>query len=771
MQNPNPPLSSDVSLSTAKPIDPAVSVESRVNALIARMTLDEKVQQLGQVMLDEIPNRISDMETFFADNSPGILCVDYQKDVYQNAAKLRKIQSVLRTKTRLGIPALVGCEALHGIMLAPGTIYPQSIALGSSWNLDLIRQMGAEIAEEASAAGINQVLAPVLDLGREPRYGRIEETYGECPNLVSRMGVAFISGLQGDNANTGLDPNKVYCMAKHFAGYSVPANGINIAPVLVGEREMRTHHLIPFEAAVREAHIMAIMPSYNSVDSIPSHANLWLLKEILRNEWEFRGYVYSDWNGIDMLVGHRVARNSAEAAFKAIFSGVDVEAPKLCCFKELTSFVQNNRLDIRVIDQAVFNILRAKFLAGLFEKRRTDGDVKKLANVVHSPKHIATARRIAEESIILLKNDGNLLPLDAGKLKSIAVIGPNAAQVQFGDYSWTKANRHGINFLQALRAQFDKKVKIRYVEGCDLTGLSTDQFGAAVKTAQECDVTVIVIGDTSMIISGVGWENASLRTDGSTVGEGFDVTNPVPPGVQSDLVNAVLATGKPTIVILLNGRPYCLPWMKANVPAIIEAFYPGEQQGAAIVDILFGRVNPSGRLPVTLAQSAGHLPCTYDFKGYGRGYYLTPGNREQPGRDYVFDSPKPLWPFGFGLSYTQFAYSDLKLQTNKVSAQNDILKFSFTVTNTGTAPGKVVAQSYWRLLCGEIAPPEKRLLRFDKISLAPGESRIIEYEIPVAEFRQLTKENKWIVDSSAIEIQVGDNAESISQVANFEIVT
>jgi beta-glucosidase len=211
--------------------------------------------------------------------------------------------------------------------------------------------------------------------------------------------------------------------------------------------------------------------------------------------------------------------------------------------------------------------------------------------------------------------------------------------------------------------------------------------------------------------------------------------------------------------------------MKANVPAIIEAFYPGEQQGAAIVDILFGRVNPSGRLPVTLAQSAGHLPCTYDFKGYGRGYYLTPGNREQPGRDYVFDSPKPLWPFGFGLSYTQFAYSDLKLQTNKVSAQNDILKFSFTVTNTGTEPGKVVAQSYWRLLCGEIAPPEKRLLRFDKISLAPGESRIIEYEIPVAEFRQLTKENKWIVDSSAIEIQVGDNAESISQVANFEIVT
>ncbi len=431
--------------------------------------------------------------------------------------------------------------------------------------------------------------------------------------------------------------------------------------------------------------------------------------------------------------------------------------------------IKNNQLDVAAVNQAVTRILRAKFIAGLFDGKRTDGDPELVAKVVHTSEHIATSRKLAEEGIILLKNAGNLLPLDAAKLKSIAVIGPNADQVQFGDYSWSKSNKHGINFLQALKTQYAGQLAINYAKGCDLVGLSTAGFAAAEKAARDSEVAVVVIGDTSMIYTGVGWEDPTLPFNG-TVGEGFDVTNPVPPGVQEDLVKAVVATGKPTIVILLNGRPYCLPWMHDNVPAIVEAFYPGEQEGNAMVDILFGKVNPSGRLPVTLARSVGHLPCTYDFKGYGRGFYHQPGSPGHVGRDYVFDSPAPLWPFGFGLSYSNFGYSALKISTGSVPAINGMLKFSFEIKNTGKVAGKVVPQAYWRQMDGDIAPPEKRLLRFEKIELQPGESRTLSYAVPASEFRSLTVDKKWVIAPGQIEIQIGDNAETISQTARFSMV-
>ncbi|MBI2497235.1 MAG: glycoside hydrolase family 3 C-terminal domain-containing protein [Opitutae bacterium] len=348
------------------------------------------------------------------------------------------------------------------------------------------------------------------------------------------------------------------------------------------------------------------------------------------------------------------------------------------------------------------------------------------------------------------------------------VIGPNADQVAFGDYSWTKANRDGVSVLQALKSRLGDRVEIRYAKGCDLVGLSTEGFAAAEAAARQSDLAVVVIGDTSMILSGVGWEDPALPARG-TVGEGFDVDNPVPPGVQEDLVKAVVATGKPTVVVLLNGRPYCLPWMHDHVPALLEAFYPGEQQGHAIVDILFGRVNPSGRLPVTLAHSAGQIPCTYDFKPFGRGYYHQPGSPDRMGRDYVFASPAPLWPFGFGLSYTQFAYSGLKIHTPEIPARDGVLRFSFTVTNTGAVAGKVVAQVYWRDLVARVTPPEKRLLHFAKVELQAGESRELEGNIPVDTFRNLTGDMRWVVDPREIEIQVGDNAEDIRETGRFTI--
>lgn len=718
--------------------EPGRPVEERVADLLARMTLDEKIEQLVQ-------------------NGKGVLYADVRAGAEDNARRLAAAQEELRA-SRLGIPALTGCEALHGLMFRGCTIYPQSIALGATWNVALVRKMGSEIAAEASACGLNQVLAPVLDLARDPRYGRVEECYSECPTLAARMGVAYLTGLQGENAQEGLAPDKVFGMTKHFAGYSVPANGINISPVLVGQRELLSHHLIPFEAAVREAHVMSVMPGYNSVDGVPSHANRWLLTDLLRWEWGFRGYVYSDWCGIDMLLGHRVASDMPEAGLLAFKAGVDVEAPAPNGFQCLAGRVREKQLDERLLDEAVARVLRAKFLAGLFDGFRTDGDPARVREVVHCRQHVDTARQLAAESIILLKNESHLLPLRADTVRSIALIGPNAAQVQFGDYSPSKSNADGVHVLQALQDSAGDKIRIRYAKGCSLTGLDRSGFAEAEKAAAESDVAVVVIGDTSMIFTGVGWEDPTLPANG-TVGEGFDVANPVPPGVQEDLVKAVVATGKPTIVVLLNGRPYCLPWMQEHVPAILEAFYPGEQQGPAIVDILFGKVNPSGRLPVTLARSAGHIPCTYDYKGYGRGYYHQPGTPVEPGRDYVFDSPEPLWPFGFGLSYTTFEYTNLVVETPSVPADGGILRYRFDIRNTGQRRGKVVAQSYWRDSAGEVAPPEKRLLRFEKVDLAPGETRTIQAEVPAGEFRALTLTGRWHVPARDIELQVGDNAE------------
>lgn len=749
--------------------NPSVPVDDRVRDLLSLMTLDEKIAQLTQVGVGEIPLGPA-AETFLAkewSHAPGILCVNFCETLADNAAKIHSAQQHLRSKSRLGIPALVCCEALHGVMALGATIYPQSIALGATWNPSLVKEMAGQIARETSAAGVNVVLAPVLDLGRDPRYGRIEETYGECPTLVSQFGVAYITGMQGEDAPSGLPANKVYCTAKHFAGYSIPPNGINIAPVPIGERQMRTHHLVPFEAAVTEAHAMAIMPAYNAVDGIPSHANHWLLTQVLREEWGFAGFVYSDWGGIEMNCVHRVASDHADATRMALIAGVDIEAPKLLCYKTIPQLIQDGHLDISILDRAVARVLRAKLLAGLFDNKRPDGNAEAVKKVIRCPEHIALSRKLADESIILLKNDSNLLPLNAAAIKSIAVIGPNAAQVQFGDYSWTKSNQHGINFLQALQSQLAGKLKINYAKGCDLVGLSTNGFDDAVKAARESDVAVVVLGDTSIIYSGVGWEDPTVPM--ATVGEGCDVNNPVPPGIQEDLVKAVVAAGKPTIVILLNGRPYCIPWMKDHVTAIIEAFYPGEEQGHALVDILFGHVNPSGRLPVTIARSAGHIPCTYDFQPYGRGYYHKPGSPGNPGRDYVFDVPDPLWPFGFGLSYTTFTYSTLRIETKAVPAKDGRLKFSFAVTNTGSRPGKVVPQVYWRDLVASITPPEKRLLRFEKLELQPGEIRPLSFEVPVNEFRSLTADMRWINEPGDIEIQIGDSAESVSLSGRFAI--
>ncbi len=753
--------------------NPNLPIEERINDLLVRMTVDEKVAQLVQVSARDLQfanGRATpeSLDKAFKGMSFGALDPGFGAAYRDYSRRIRASQEYARTRTRLGIPFLPFSETLHGVLAAGTTIFPQTIAEGATWNPDLSKEMASAIAREGSAIGLVQSLAPMLELARDPRWGRVEESFAECPYLVSRLAVAYIQGMQGDDARAGLAADKLLCMSKVMAGYCVPQAGINISPASLGERELRSVYLMPHEAAVKEGHVWSVMPSYNAVDGVPAHANRWLLTQVLREEWGFRGYVYSDWGGVEFNHSlHHVVNSRKEAAALALKSGVDLEAPNDECYRYLSELLREGVISEGELNQAVARVLRVKFVAGLFDGRRSPASDEDLVRCIHTPEHISLSRRIAEESVILLKNEGNLLPLDAAGLKSIAVIGPNADQVQFGDYCWTKSNRDGVTVLSGLRELLHGQVEIRYAKGCDLVGLSTSGFAAAVDAASQSDVAIVVIGDTSMILSGVGWEDPTLPASG-TVGEGYDVTDPVPPGIQQELVKAVCATGKPTIVVMLQGRPYSVPWMKQHVSAVLAAFYPGEQQGHVIADILFGRVNPSGRLPVSVPQSAGHIPTVYDYLPAQRGYYHKPGTPERPGRDYVFSSPDPLWSFGFGLSYTTFSYADLHIDTPAIPV-DDTARMSFSVANTGGREGKEVAQVYFRDEASSVVTPLKRLIRFAKIRLKPGETRSLEFAIPAGELGVWNREMRHVVEPGIFEIMIGPAAEDIKLRGRFEV--
>lgn len=753
--------------------DAQLPTEQRVEDLLSRMTLEEKISQLSQCFSDGVKMNgkdadLASLEKSFGSNSPGVLFGSLGGDIELMARRLAACQKYFREKTRLGIPALTANEALHGVLAKGATIYPQFLALGCTWNPALARQMGAQISQEASAAGLIQLLTPMIEVVRDPRWGRVEECIGEDPFLVGRMCSAYTLGLQGDLRNGKiLAPDKCLAMLKTVAGYSAPVNGINIAPCILGERELRSVYLPPVEEVIRETGVLCVMPSYNEVDGIPSHANHWLLTDVLRGEWGFRGYTYSDWGGVTFNYSlHHVAADKADAARQAIEAGVDVEAPGPDCYQYLGELVKSGKVSESVIDRACGRVLYAKFAAGLFDGR-PDADLNGLAKMIRSPAHVALSERIADESIVLLKNVNHLLPLDPTRLKSVAVIGPNADQVEFGDYCWSKNNHDGVTILRGLRERLGARVKINYAKGCDLVGLSTNGFAAAVKAAKQSDIAIVVLGDTSMILSGVGWEDKSLPASG-TVGEGYDVTDPVPPGVQQDLVRAVLKAGKPVVVVFLNGRPYSVPWMKKQVPAIVEAFYPGQEQGYAVADVLLGKVNPSGHLSMSVPQNAGHIPTVADYKPSGRGYYHRPGSREKPGRDYVFSSPAPLWAFGYGLSYTDFKYSNLKVET-PVLATNGNLKISFDLTNTGKRTGKEVAQVYIHDKVSSVTTPVMRLAGFEKVELQPGEVRRVHVTIPALELALWNRQMQHVVEPGSFSVMVAASAEDVRLRGKFTV--
>ncbi|WP_419802399.1 glycoside hydrolase family 3 N-terminal domain-containing protein [Mucilaginibacter sp.] len=729
-------------------------VEKRVADLLKRMTLEEKI---GQMSMSSLKESTASNIAYGVLESPFISA----KEV---AAQSITAKQHAKNKTRLGIPPIQIGECLHGQLAAGATVFPQAIAQGSTWNPELIKQMGSVIAYEASSSGVDQALSPLFDIIRDARYGRVEECFAEDPYLVGRMGAAFVTGMQGVPASSKkfIAANKLMCTAKHFAAYSKPMAGINLAPAEIGERELRSMFLPPFKVAVQNANIYAVMPSYNEIDGVPAHSNQFLLQQVLREEWGFKGYVFSDYGGLSQLYNfHKVAKTPADAALMGITAGVDLEASRPDVYTHLAELVKSGKIKESQIDHAVTRILTAKFKAGLFEKPLAD--TLNFSKRLHTADHINLSQKIAEESVILLKNDHNTLPLNISNLKSLAVIGPNADKVQYGDYSFTRDNRSGTTVLEGIKQLVDNRIKINYAQGCELTGYDKSGFDQAVKAARESDAVVVVLGTTSVVFSGIGWNGHAPESepkDPFTCGEGYDVTDIDPQGVQRELLQAVYKTGKPVILVLVHGRPWSIGWEKEHVPAILEAWYPGERGGNAIANILFGKVNPSGRLNMSVPQSAGHIPVFYNYVNSAKGINRRHGTLDKPGLDYVFSSTDPLFPFGFGLSYTTFKYDNLKVSKTQFN-KNDQVTISVDVKNTGSIAGKEVVQLYLGNKVNSVSTPVMALSRFSKISLDPGEVKTVTFNIGAADIAIWNRNMKLVTEPGTFDVMIARSAEDV----------
>jgi beta-glucosidase len=744
-------------------------VERRVADLLGRMTLEEKVAQLVCLWAERPQIRPqADFSTDRGDFSPEKAGVGMKNGIGQIARQRERkepreaalfanaVQKWLIENTRLGIPAIFHDEILHGLMAPKGTSFPTPIALASSWDTELVSRIFTAGALETRARGSHFVLGPNLDLAREPRWGRTEETYGEDPYLVSRMGVAIIKALQGQGPN--VDDEHVVATAKHFAAHGQPEGGTNIAPVNVSERVLREYFLPSFEAAVKEGGVMSVMASYNEIDGVPAHANRWLLEKVLRQEWGFDGLITSDYYGIPQLESlHHVAEDKAEAARLALEAGVDAELPDPDCYKLLVDLVRDGKVSEALIDRAVARNLKVKFLLGLFENPYVDPE--RAARVTDSAAHRALAAEAARRSITLLKNENNLLPLDRARIKSIAVIGPNANRAHHGGYTDPNPAR-GVSVLEGVTSKVGSNVQVRYAEGCKITReggdwwadtshLSTPEEGArllseAVEVARGADVVLLVLGgneDTNK----EAWADNHLGDR-----DQLDLV-----GRQNDLVRAVKETGKPVVVMLINGGPLSINYVAESVPAILEGFYLGEETGTGVADVLFGDYNPSGKLPVSFPRSVGQLPIYYNYKPTAR-------------RGYLYTSKEPLFPFGYGLSYTTFDYSNLKVAPARIGAGGRT-EVSVTVRNTGRRAGDEIVQLYIRDLVSSVTRPVKELKDFKRITLAPGESKTITFVITPDKLSFLNINMERVVEPGQFDIMVGTSSVKY-QTAKLDVV-
>lgn len=711
------------------------SEEERVNDLLSRMTVDEK---LAQLYMHQDPLEISKMIEEGTYPEEGISATNANRNTPVEV--FNKIQKYQVENTRLGIPILVTGESIHGVMYPGTTVFPQCIGLASTFNTGLVEKIADVCGAEARAVGIRQTFAPDLDLAREPRWGRVEETYGEDPYLVAVMGTAYVKAVQ---------KHSVAATIKHYIAYGSPEGGLNLAPNHLGEREMRENMLEPFAKAIAEGKAMSVMPSYAEIDGIPVHGSYYLLTELLRGELGFDGYTVSDFGAVMMLHSfHNVAETPVEAGKIALMSGVDLEAGQRECQGEaFLREVREGRFPIKYVDEAVRRILRVKIRLGLFEDPYALPDWEKRLRKAES---VRLAKEAADESVVLLKNEDAILPLSQS-FKKIAVIGPNSHEAQLGDYTVPEAFREqAVTLKSALISRFGED-RVICAEGCGISERSEKLLAEAVDAAKSADFTVVVLGDSSNSFGGVGWGDESFA-GAVTCGEGFDVNSLALPAAQKELLYAVAETKTPVVLVLIIGRPYCIGEELSLSKAVLQAWYPGEQGGNSLCDILFGDVNPSGKLPVSFPKTTGHIPCFYNYKASARGYYKKPGSPEKPGRDYVFDSPEPLFPFGYGLSYTEFKYRDLSVR----ETGNNRVSVSVTVENTGRKGGKETVLLFLRQNYCRVSPFVRRLRGFEKIYLNPGENKTVSFTLDEDDFTFINEKMEKEVGSGRFTVFIGN---------------
>jgi len=762
--------------------DATKPIDRRVSDLLGKMTLDEKVAQL-QCMWT-LPSALGDPAALgIRASSP------FEKGQFSDALAKKFISNGLGTyvfldeflgmtggpkqgvelrnqlqewnmkNTRLGIPILFHGEALHGAVRKGATSFPAAIALGSTWDPDLLEKMFGVVALETRASGNALVLASVLDLSRDPRYGRVEEMYSEDPFLAARMGVAAIRGLQGNSST--FDENHVIATAKHFV-HGQPENGTNVGPSDFSERTMREVFLYPFEQAVKQAHIGAVMPSYNENNGgIPSSANPWLLRKVLRQEWGFSGITVSDYMAVEQLASlQHVAADADSAGVLALKSGVDMELPTQAGYLKLADAVKNGSLPEKTLDEAVARVLTMKFRAGLFEHPYTDPH--KAETLVGTKEHGELARKVADESIILLKNEMNMLPLDAAQIKTIAVIGPNANKARQGTYSGVPP--YFVTLLDGIRHRVEPGVKVVFAEGYLISDpdqnsqinammpyvapkeeTGTRLLQEALEVARTADVVVLALGGNEV----VSRESIGQMAPGRPPSYGDTDTIDLP-GKQNELVDEIARLGKPTVAVLLNGRPYSITDLVKQVPAIVEGWYLGQETGNSIAGVLFGDVNPSGRLPVTIARNVGQLPVFY---------YKTPAAR----RGYVFNENSPLFPFGFGLSYTTFEIAKPASDHEQI-AHTGKAQVSVTVTNTGKRAGDQVVQMYIHHPVSSVVQPVLALKGFQRIHLEPGASQKVTFEVGPEQLSILDVNMQRVVEPGKVDVLIGANSAETSAV-------
>ncbi len=760
--------------------DASRPLEERVEDLLGRMSLDEKLAQLGCVwstyLVDGDAFSESKAARLLADGIGHITRVGGATGLRPRevAAFINTVQRFLVERTRLGVPAIVHEESLAGLTARDATQFPQAIGLASTWNPALAEAMGQVIREQMLAVGARQTLAPVLDVARDPRWGRTEETFGEDPYLVGRMGVGYIRGIQGGHLSRG-----VAATAKHFLGYGASEGGLNHAPAHIGPRELREVFARPFEAAIREAGVASVMNAYSEVDGLACGGSKAILDDLLRGELAFEGPVVADYYTVGLLATfHAIAADAGEAAQLALEAGIDVELPQLDCYAApLRARVESGAVPVALVDRAVRRLLRLKFALGLFERAFVDERVS--AAVYQTPEQRALARRIGRESIVLLKNDDALLPLDAG-IARLAVIGPSAddARLLQGDYSYpahleilyaagrgeTEARdvsraqagafRPGpyrvpmVTPLAGIRSAVSPASRVQWAPGCDVSGDSRAGFAEAIAAARASDVAIVCVGGKSGLLPDC------------TSGEFRDRADLGLPGVQQALVEAVIATGTPTVVVLIDGRPLALPWIAEHVRAVLVAWLPGEEGGNALADVLFGRSNPAGRLPITVPRSVGQLPVYYNHK--------SGGGRSQMLGDYVDLAVRPLFPFGHGLSYTRFAYGPLEV-VPAVCAPADMVRIALDVSNVGARDGDEVVQLYVRDVVASVTRPVKQLAGFARIHLRAGETQRVCFELDPRQLAFYDQDLRLVLEAGEVRVMVGASSDDIRQQASFRI--